>query len=358
VASAAYVQALADVAHDVYHLPGYVALEAARVDGTAVAYLYREGGLTFVLPLVLRPVPGSIGAVDAMSPYGYPGPVLGPAGRAGDGGRDVLRRALDALPEVLGAADVISCFVRLHPQLSIDPDLLHLGTLVRHADTVALDLTLDGETAWAQVRSNHRRQITKARASGMVTTFDDWSRATEFLALYHETMTRVAADASYFFDRPYLEDLRAAVGGDLHLVTVTDANDGTGELLGAGLFFSCGDIVQYHLGATGNRHLARQPAKLMMDDVRRWGAARGMRYLHLGAGVGGRADDSLFHFKAGFGPGRSAFATWRLVLDPVAYDRLAGGRDRLGDRGFFPVYRQPPAEATEPTPRPAAESRS
>ncbi|HEX2807049.1 MAG TPA: GNAT family N-acetyltransferase, partial [Kineosporiaceae bacterium] len=196
----------------------------------------------------------------------------------------------------------------------------------------------------SQVRQNHRRQITRARRSGLTASIDDWRHLDTFVRIYHETMTRVGAASYYFFDREYFAELRSAVGDALHLVTVEDA----GEVLGGGLFFTTGGIAQYHLGATRDRHLPRQPAKLMMDELRRWAKDRGLVALHLGGGVGGRTDDSLFHFKAGFGPGRAAFHTWRVVPDRAVYrllsDRHTGeAADRCDpddDSGFFPAYRR------------------
>ncbi len=70
----AWEDALARVPHDVYHLPGYSRVEAEVLAATPVAFVYRGERHTFLLPLLLRPVPGSAG-MDAVSPYGYPGPV-------------------------------------------------------------------------------------------------------------------------------------------------------------------------------------------------------------------------------------------------------------------------------------------
>jgi hypothetical protein len=341
VGSPDYGRALTSVEHDVYHLPGYVVLDARRAGGRPVAYRYRQGGRVLLVPLVLRPVPGTDDLIDAVSPYGYPGPV-GPAGPADAG---FWRQAVELMPGTLAAAGVVSCFVRLNPLLPVHLEALApVGRLVQHGQTVVLDLTQDEEVLWSQIRQNHRRQITKATRSGLVTAVDDWRRLEAFVEIYHETMTRVGAASYYFFDRDYFAQLRDAVGDALHLVTVEDGD----EVLGGGLFFTHNGIAQYHLGATRDRHLPRQPAKLMMDQVRRWAKDRGLLTLHLGGGVGGGTDDSLFHFKAGFGPGRASFFTWRVVPDRAVYRQLAvqdddGAPDQDDDTGFFPAYRRPAA---------------
>jgi hypothetical protein len=80
----------------------------------------------------------------------------------------------------------------------------------------------------------------------------------------------------------------------------------------------------------------------MMHFVAGWAKARGDRTLHLGGGVGGRAD-SLFHFKAGFSPLRHRFRTLRVVVDEDRYvalvSALDAGLDPSDRAGFFPLYR-------------------
>jgi hypothetical protein len=335
-----WADALREVRHDVYQYSEYAVADARRLGGSAAAFCYREGSLVLLQPLVLRPVPGAgDDTFDAVSPYGYSGPVSN-APLTDEG---FWRRACEALPGCLAEAGVVSCFVRLHPLLPPRLDALgRVGTLVQHGRTVNIDLRAGEEEQWAQIRSNHRRQIHRAARRGIVVSLDDWRRMDDFVEIYHETMDRVGASAEYFFDRDYFDSLRAALGDDLHLATAEHA----GQVLAGGLFFTHGGIVQYHLGATRTEHLAEQPIKLIFDQIRLWGGDRGQTDFHLGGGVGG-GEDSLFHFKAGFSRDRPAFFTWRLVCDPDAYDALveAAGVPREPG-GHFPAYRaaRPPGE--------------
>ena len=69
VGDPAWDDALARVPHDVYHLPGYARVEAEVQDALPVAFVHAANERTFLLPLLLRPVPGSTG-LEALSPYG------------------------------------------------------------------------------------------------------------------------------------------------------------------------------------------------------------------------------------------------------------------------------------------------
>jgi hypothetical protein len=330
--------ALARAAHDVYQRPGYVRFDAAYAGGTPVAYCYESGPHVFLLPLVLRGIPGT-DRLDATSPYGYPAPVSDTTDPA------FWAAAAAGLPRALRAVGAVSCFVRMHPLLaSCAPALGSVGALEYHGDTVSIDLRGSEEDGWRGVRENHRRQIKRAWRAGRTVVFDDWSYLDAYLALYHQSMRRVGAEDYYFFPASYFSVLR-----ELDAVHLAVALDGDSPIAGA-VCFETGGIVQYHLGGTRTDRLGEQPSKLVIYEVSRWARARGNRAFHLGSGVGGR-DNPLFHFKAGFSPLRHPFHTWRIVADAPRYRELTlrhCGR-QPDATGFFPAYRAPvPAPAGPP----------
>src|SRR4051812_15094457 len=67
-------EVLARAEHDIYHLPEFVVLDAHESKGTPAAFWYREDTRALLLPLILRAIPDS-DVRDAVSPYGYPGPI-------------------------------------------------------------------------------------------------------------------------------------------------------------------------------------------------------------------------------------------------------------------------------------------
>lgn len=333
--SPAWRSALGAVDHDVYHLPEYTSLDARGVDGTPVAYIYSDHEHVLLIPLVVRAIPGT-SQRDATSSYGYPGPISTcPAGAD----HPFWREAVAAFGPTLAAEGIVSCFVRLHPLLPARLDALQAhGAVVEHGSTVGVDLTLPAEALWRGIRANHRRQITSAMRNGLRVDFDAWSDLSEFIDAYHENMRYVDADPSYFFGLEYFHALRSELGGAAHLVTATHH----GDMIAGALVFECGGIVQYHLGATRTRHRDKQPLKAVIHQVIEWAGRRDNRVLHLGGGLGGRAD-SLFHFKAGFSALSYPFHTWRVIADPESYETLtAQGPALAGDRDplFFPAYRR------------------
>jgi hypothetical protein len=319
-------------AHDVYHLPAYVRLSATTTEpGEPVAVLAATSRGPWLLPLVLRDVPGAPGVRDAVTPYGYPGPI-------GALGAD----AASAAAEFLREQRVVSLFARAHPLLNPAPEpFTGIGDLVEHGETVTVDLSLPEDELWRQTRSRYRSEINRAEREGHRPYFDEnFEHLDTFVTLYLATMERVEATPYYLFGTDYFRGLKDVLDRRLHLCVV----DIDGEIAAGALFTEIGGIVQYHLSASDDRFSAQRPTKTMIHFVRTWAKARGNRWLHLGGGLGG-GRDSLFHFKAGFSKLSQPFRTWRVVTDEPMYLELvraarptSDGRDRSG---YFPEYRQP-----------------
>ena len=331
---------LGDVEHDVYHLPGYVELSAAleepRERPEARAIIAREGRRALLLPIVLRDIPGADGLRDAVSPYGYPGPLF-------LGGIDTAfgAAASAAIVARLREAGVVSLFVRTHPLLNRDlGGLASAGTIVEHGETVSIDLTASTEAIWSATQSGHRNEINRAIRAGAHAHLDpEWAHEAAFVDLYRATMHRLGASARYLFGLDYVRSLRAVLGPRLHLCVV----ELDGALAAAGLFTETCGIVQYHLSGSDPAFARQSPTKLMLHYIRGLMKERDNRVLHLGGGLQG-AEDSLFRFKAGFSNQRQPFRTWRVVVDPDRYAALARathpGTDPADASGFFPIHRR------------------
>lgn len=341
----AWPQMLARVRHDVYHRPAYVRISAEFEGGQGQAFLAEEHAQQLLLPLLFKPLyavnPGGESWFDAASPYGYPGPLL--AAPVGAKAGVFLRRAVAALGHTLREQRVVSLFVRLHPLLTVPLEpLAEAGCLVHHGDTVSIDLTLPLAELWRQTRTRYRTQINQARRSGLTVHHDpQWTAFDAFLDLYYQTMSRVAAHPSYFFDKAYFTALRTALSEALHLFVVHHQEN----IVAAGLFSETDGLVEYLFSGSRTASAPLHPTKLMLDHVRAWARERGNEAFHLGGGVGGKKD-SLFHFKAGFSPRRHPFHTWRVVVNPEHYDALCARRLAAGDAvsnptDFFPLYRAP-----------------
>jgi serine/alanine adding enzyme len=295
---------------DVYYSRGFVAASAPLAGGSPV-FLEGEGVL---FPLLLRSDP-----VDAATPYGYGGPlVLEPGGDVAGAYAAWCRRR-----------GVLSTFAVLHPLLDLDTRGFRVSPL---GGTVAWALEGDLE---AGMHAHHRRQVRRARAAGLAAAATPGpSELDAFVAVYEHTMRRAGAAPFYFFGAPYWEALLR----DVPLVRVDVAGeDGVaGSVLGMGR----PPVLHYHLGGNTDAGRRAGASQLALLALARWGQEHGFTTLHLGGGVGGRAD-SLLEFKRRFAPdGLVPSAIGKAVHDEAAYLAAAGAAAVDWD-GFFPAYREP-----------------
>lgn len=119
LSSQLWLQTLEQLRYDFYHLPGYVALEATRMEAAAEAISIADGEKIFFLPYLLRNCnnlfPDTIEVFDAVSPYGYPGFLLN---EAAANNPDFLNSAIEHLIQAWRDRNICSAFLRLHPILN------------------------------------------------------------------------------------------------------------------------------------------------------------------------------------------------------------------------------------------------
>ncbi len=310
---------------DVFHRAWFHRLAESRGEGRPRLFEFRGGSVRVALPLLMRPIPGT-SDFDATSVYGYAGPVC--VGEVSS--LDVVGFQA-ALRTALAAEGIVSVFSRLHPLDDHGVWLRGLGELVPSGSTVSIDLSIGDDDRRAHYRGSHRREIAGLERDGY-TVHGEADAVDLFHDLYTATMERVEAGRRYAFSPAHLATM---VGrGGMKLLVVRKAAD----VAAAGLFTTTGAGSHYFLSGTDPSHRKRAPTKLMIERACAWARCEGAAWLHLGGGVGG-AEDSLFRFKAGFGPRRHRFLTWRWVVRPTAYrhhcDRVGGAIE--GD--FFPAYR-------------------
>ncbi|MDQ3928924.1 MAG: GNAT family N-acetyltransferase [Chloroflexota bacterium] len=338
--------------HDAYHLPAYHALAEQQGEGTAYLLAYSEREYTIALPLLVRPLEGVPGLEragegwrDGTSVYGYAGPLASHA----DVPPAVAANFQAALLEALRELRVVSVFSRLHPFIPQSALLAGLGELSLTGRKVSIDLTLPPDVQRARYRDNHKRDINKLKRLGLCCVLDsEGEHLPVFIDIYHETMHRVNAASSYFFDADYFNGLVSALGPHARLFLCLHE----GEIIAGGIFLVCDGIVQYHLGGTKDKYLELAPMKLVFDTVRLWATEQGLEVFHLGGGVGGQ-EDSLYRFKTGFSDRAHDFLTWRWTVVPDVYKHLQVEKVAWNNRnglveatdGYFPAYRCPTVPA-------------
>lgn len=280
-------------------------------------------------------------AYDATSVYGYPGPLL-----TGPPVDDAWRTEFAAwFRNVCAELSVLTVFIRNHPIYDAS-DAFAVEPFARSAPTptVAIDLAPPAPERLARADSHHRRALRKSLAHGLTYERDHGDAAIAgFTACYLETMAKHDAAEAYLLDEERVATMLATLGDHAELWVARKPAGGsgtgrTGEIASAAIFLVTDTIMQYHLGGTRTADFELGAARPLFEAVAESGHERGLKWLHLGGGVGG-ADDSLLRYKRGFGPDRFEYRTIRAVLDVEAYDKGTRAVNLDPDRGFFPAYR-------------------
>ncbi len=314
---------------DVFSHAGWIKAAAEMDGGRGFLVVARRGGESIAaIPLLARSIRG--GREDVGSPYGYPGLCHRP-----NIDSKALAQALGVMCEELGARGFVSCFIRGNPIFEQSCDL-GIGELVHHGSTVSIALDKPMEARMSGLASGHRYEIRRTAKAGVVvrgaSASVDWQA---FRGLYEDAMRRLEASANYIWPDAHWDQLRqlSEVGEATLLMAFNEQQPLAGAVF---LHMPRTSLVHYHLAAASRANPKLHPGKLLLWEAQEYFAQFGYSRLHLGGGLGGRAD-SLFQFKAGFSADRHAFFTRRIILDKATYQQLTGSVKT----DFFPAYRLP-----------------
>ena len=267
-------------------------------------------------PFLLRDDPA-----DVVTPYGYGG-----AFRTGEAEANPFWRAFDAWAAEQG---VLSELVRL----SLFPERLlpYPGTSEQRLVNVVRDLESTGEELWMDYEHKVRKNVKKARRSGLVVEIDEGGdRLDDFVRLYEHTLDRRGAAERYRFARPFFERIRERLAGHFLLAHVLE----DGQVVSSELVLLSATTAYSFLGGTDEGAFELRPNDLLKVELFRWAKDAGKRRFVLGGGQ--REDDGIFRYKRSFAPrGLVPFEVGMRVFDPERYAELSRGRQTE----FFPAYR-------------------
>jgi hypothetical protein len=288
------------------------------------------------MPLVIRKVEGT-DYYDCTSVYGYCGPASNLSFSLVT--NEMFEYFRSELNLYFQKNNIISVFSRLHPIIYGDKLFTNFGTVKKINETVAIDLRLSPEEQRRQYRKSNKSEINQLKGKKGFTIkeakSDDEIKA--FVEIYQETMKRVDANPYYFFDYDYFHSfLKNKCYSTKLLLAIHNCQ------ITAGAIFTITDkIMQYHLAGTKNEYIKDTPMKLILDAARLIGNQLKLEYLHLGGGVGGSDEDSLFRFKAGFSQNRFIFRIWQYIVDHEKYEAVCKMKfsNRIINSNFFPQYR-------------------
>ena len=316
---------------DFYHTYDYH--ELSKKDGeTPFLVSYKNNNTVIALPLLLRDIEGT-DYKDATSVYGHCGPISNEV--------DVIENCADfhkQLNNFFEAQKIVAVFSRLNPYIPFQDDILTgLGALNTIGNMVNIDLTKDLDAQRSAYRRDTRSRVNKVRRLCSVKKAETKEEVQQFIDIYLETMEKLEADDSYFFENKYFFDFLDCDGFETDILLAV--LDETQEVIAGTMFVKTNNIIQYHLSGTKTEHFKIAPSRLLLDEMRIQGTEQGYTYFNLGGGYNGK-DDALFSFKSSFSDNIKVFKAWKHVVNQKVYDELSSKTKTSGSE-FFPAYRTP-----------------
>jgi hypothetical protein len=316
--------------YDFYHTKSYNVLEN---DGESLLFVASIENNFIAYPLILRKIPNT-NYFDCTSVYGYCGPISNLQYLE-------ISEALklyfkDSLMEYFEQNNIVSCFSRLHPVFENENILDNFGKTIGLNKTIAINLTIPIEEQRRKYRKSNKYEINKLKKENYVVEIAKAPQEIDaFVDIYTETMERVKATENYFFDKDYFHSFlnNPCFASKLFLAKKE------GEVIAGAIFTITNKIMQYHLAGTKLEYIRKTPMKLILDEARLLGNELNLDYLHLGGGVGGSDDDSLYKFKAGFSDLNFSYKVWQFISNQEVYDQLVEQKNKNTNSSFFPLYR-------------------
>lgn len=322
---------------DFYHTYDYHCL-SKNDDETPLLIKYTSGSTTLFLPLFLRSIDNSE-YQDATSVYGYSGILT--LNLAKDFNQAHFNQELNTF---FNDNKIVSVFSRLHPYIEHQETILGgLGTITTLGKVVYIDLDDTLENQRKMFNKRMKTYLNKSRKSCTVIESKLENHLDDFINLYHDNMTRVDADSSYFFSDDYFYRLIASKDFNTRLMLAV--HNETQTVIGGALFVEMGNIVQYHLSGLNEDYFHLNPIKLIIDEMRIKSTSENFKYLNLGGGRGS-TEDSLFTFKSSFSKNFKEFKIWKHIVNESAYAKLVERHNGTSlesnteSCNFFPAYRK------------------
>ncbi|MCW5515612.1 GNAT family N-acetyltransferase [Muriicola sp. Z0-33] len=314
---------------DFYHTYDYHNISKAEGEIPELL-VYRQDECLIALPLLVRRV-FDTKYFDATSVYGYAGPLSKNLGEDFD--NSAFHTYFD---NYLRSQNIISVFSRLNPYIDGQEAVLkNIGKFRTIQNIVNIDLTLSLDEQRSQYRRDTRSRVNKARRLFRVVKATTPEEIEAFISIYTETMEKLNASESYFFDKSYFfeflecEDFKTDILLAVHLET--------GDIGAATMFVKTNNIIQYHLSGTKSEYFKLAPSRLLLDEMRLQGTEQGYTFFNLGGGYQS-PEDALFAFKSSFSNNLKTWNVWTYIADQQVYDELAKEVD-VADEEFFPKYR-------------------
>lgn len=281
------------------------------------AVLITDGGRAFLHTFALSHI-ADTGLFDVEPFLGYGGP------RVNTDDTGFVREALAMYGTFCRERKIVAELVRfdpLRPGVWIGAGLSPSLRVVAEKPVVYVPVEREEPAQFTHYSDPCRRRVRAALAAGLNGATadpagDDWPA---FVALYRQSMRRVAAAPQWLFDDAFFDRLRRASCIRLHVV-----RSARGELASGAITLHDRDSTYYFLAANGDLDTHKGANNLLIHHLARdaAGSPRPAKFVSLGGGNSPADDDPLLVFKRKFARETRPFPLGFLTHDADALAEL------------------------------------
>lgn len=272
---------------------------------------------------------------DATTPYGYGGPRIMHCATGCHS--DLVASFEHAFQEYCEDQRIVSEFVRFHPIFDNARDFSSCYDVTFQRETVGTTIAGFSDPVASEFSKSARKTLRRSLNAGVscrITVAP--AHLDRFKEIYYETMSRVQADAYYFFDDEYFDQCLAKLADKIILAEAVYE----GQVIAAELHFLSDGILHTHLSGTVADFHQLSPVYVLQYGAVLWGKENGVKLMHAGGGRTNSPDDPLYKFKKKFGQHTGyRFYTGKKVWNEDIYRKLCIQSGSVPNGSFFPAYR-------------------
>jgi len=284
---------------DISYLPEYCRIFELEGWGTACLFFYQDEGESAIYPFFLRSINNLPGFqhldksfYDISSPYGYGGPLFSSFQEP------FLKGFEKCFQGFCREMNVVTEFVRFHPLLENHLPLRNSYLDIEKVKPVViLDLGQTEAEIWAGYKYSNRKNIKKARRSGLEVLFEEHPQHfPQFFDIYRDTMARRNARSFYRFSEKFFWEIHKTLQNNYIYAHVLK----DGKVISTELLLYNRRFIHSFLGGTFPEYYPLRPNNLLKHEIILWAQNKGMRYFILGGGY--KETDGIFEYKCAFSP--------------------------------------------------------
>ena len=289
-----------------------------------------------IYPFILRKInrhDTNLDFFDIITPYGYGGPYI--KGEMANNLKN-FRKIFEIYCQ---KQNIVTEVIRFHPLMNNHLSMQNYMDLAYIRKTTAVNLENDIDIIRSKYSSMNKRNIKKALKNGV---FCDVVEKNEvniniFIELYTETMKRNNALEFYYFNHEIIADmLKDSKKSTSHLLFAYYED----RVISAIIFYHCGEISHYHLGASKSQYLYLRSNNILFDFMISYAKQKNSKIIHLGGGYS--ENDGLFSFKSSFSNNNHfEYFLGKKIMNNEIYIKLMGNlsENKNINTSYFPGYR-------------------